>query len=341
MADLYAEVIGVVEHMRILDLTQAVRPQIWSLMLGVGGTFDVVVRTDSDPSRLSPAVRQLMSELDPEVAVDRLRADVGLRRRWPGAGASQPRADVGVRRRSAGARRRRRLRRDLVLGWSADAGDRHPHGARRESRPRAETRSWSQGLRLIVPSLCIGAAGAWVLSHFIGGLLYETNAADPLTFAATVALLLVVALAGLLRSGSARDHGQSAGGVENGLEPRISRTAIVNKNQTGHGPHGSARISLYRYATDQTATDNTDNTESSGLRTARTTDQTNRREPTACGHWPERLPMQRSIATLTGHRPRHTRRSSSPETASARRRGALGRSVGSSTCADPNIVSIE
>jgi putative ABC transport system permease protein len=53
-----------------------------------------------------------------------------------------------------------------------------------------------QGLRLIVPSLCLGAAAAWVLAHFIDGLLYETEATDPLTFAATVALLLVVALAG-------------------------------------------------------------------------------------------------------------------------------------------------
>jgi ABC-type antimicrobial peptide transport system permease subunit len=53
-----------------------------------------------------------------------------------------------------------------------------------------------QGLRLVVPSLCLGGAGAWLLSHFISGLLYETDAADPLTFAVTVALLLLVASMG-------------------------------------------------------------------------------------------------------------------------------------------------
>jgi ABC-type antimicrobial peptide transport system permease subunit len=53
-----------------------------------------------------------------------------------------------------------------------------------------------EGLKLIVPSLAIGAFAAWVLSHFIADLLYETEAADPATFAATAFALLVVALAG-------------------------------------------------------------------------------------------------------------------------------------------------
>ena len=65
------------------------------------------------------------------------------------------------------------------------------------ARPgRVRTSILVQGLRLILPSLAIGSAGAWILSHFIGGLLFETDAADPLTFAATALLLLAVALAG-------------------------------------------------------------------------------------------------------------------------------------------------
>ena len=42
----------------------------------------------------------------------------------------------------------------------------------------------------------IGAAAAWLLSHFIATLLYQTDAADPLTFLAMSGFLLAVALAG-------------------------------------------------------------------------------------------------------------------------------------------------
>jgi len=65
------------------------------------------------------------------------------------------------------------------------------------ARPgRVRTSILVQGLRLILPSLAIGSAGAWILSHFIGDFLFETDAADPMTFAATALLLLAVALAG-------------------------------------------------------------------------------------------------------------------------------------------------
>jgi ABC-type antimicrobial peptide transport system permease subunit len=53
-----------------------------------------------------------------------------------------------------------------------------------------------QGLRLILPSLGIGAAAAWLLSEFIATLLYQTEATDPLTFLAMTVILLSVALAG-------------------------------------------------------------------------------------------------------------------------------------------------
>ena len=193
--DLYAEVIGVVEHMRILDLTQAVRPQIWTPMSGLGGTFYTVLRTDRDPASLVSTVREQMSQLDAGVAVDRLvpmssyvadglaQARLSLALMTAFGVAALVLAVVGVYgviSYSVGQRTR-------------EIGIRMALGAR---PGRVRNAILIQGLRLIVPSLCIGAAGAWVLSHFISGLLYETDAADPLTFAATVALLLLVALMG-------------------------------------------------------------------------------------------------------------------------------------------------
>jgi predicted permease len=50
----FAEVIGVVEHIRAHDLSRAVRPQIYTPM-GAAGRLDVVIRTAGDPSSLAGA----------------------------------------------------------------------------------------------------------------------------------------------------------------------------------------------------------------------------------------------------------------------------------------------
>lgn len=181
--------------MRILDLTQAVRPQIWTPMLGLGGTFYTVLRTDRDPAALVSTVREEMSALDSQVAVDRLvpmstyvadglsqaRLSLALMSAFGVAALVLAVVGVyGVISYSVGQRTR-------------EIGIRMALGAR---PGRVRNAILVQGLRLIVPSLCVGAAAAWVLSHFISGLLYETDATDPLTFAATVALLLLVASIG-------------------------------------------------------------------------------------------------------------------------------------------------
>jgi putative ABC transport system permease protein len=65
-----------------------------------------------------------------------------------------------------------------------------------ESQGHVRNTVLREGLRLVLPSLAIGAAAAWVLSQFITTLLYQTDAGDPSTFLAMSAVLLVVALAG-------------------------------------------------------------------------------------------------------------------------------------------------
>jgi predicted permease len=193
--DLYAEVIGVVEHMRVLDLTQAVRPEIWAPMLGVAGTFYTVVRTDRDPASLVSPVRDLMAELDPQAAVDRVLPMSS----YVADGLSQARLSLALMTAFGAAA--------LVLAVvgvygvisysvgqrTREIGIRMALGAR---PGRVRNAILLQGLRLVVPSLCLGGAGAWLLSHFISGLLYETDAADPVTFAVTIVLLLLVALMG-------------------------------------------------------------------------------------------------------------------------------------------------
>ena len=48
-----------------------------------------------------------------------------------------------------------------------------------------------RGLRLVLPGVAIGVAGAWTLSRFLESLLF-----DPLAFAAGPVVLIVVAVAG-------------------------------------------------------------------------------------------------------------------------------------------------
>ena len=89
------------------------------------------------------------------------------------------------------------------------------------ARPgRVRTSILVQGLRLILPSLAIGSAGAWILSHFIGGLLFETDAADPLTFAAHGAAPPGRRAGRLLRARPPGHDGQPVDGVAGRLEPR-------------------------------------------------------------------------------------------------------------------------
>jgi putative ABC transport system permease protein len=194
--DLYAEVIGVVEHMRILDLSRSVRPQIWVPIVGnVPGTFYVVVRTTGDPGSLANPVWQAMRALDREVAVDRMapmsayvadglaqaRLSLALMTAFGFAAIALAVVGVyGVISYSVGQRTRE-------IGIRIALGERPSH---------VRNTILIEGLRLIVPSLAVGALAAWILTRFIGGLLYETEAADPRTFILTSVTLLAVALAG-------------------------------------------------------------------------------------------------------------------------------------------------
>jgi putative ABC transport system permease protein len=193
---LYSEVIGVVEHMRILDLTRAVRPQMWIPILGgIGPSFYGVVRTEGQPASLAPTIRQTIRAVDPSVAVDRVLPMTA----YVADGLAQARLSLalmgafgvvalvlatvgvyGVISYSVGERTR-----EIGIRMALGA---HPS--------RVRNTILLQGLRLILPSLGIGAAAAWLLSEFIATLLYQTEATDPLTFLAMTVILLSVALAG-------------------------------------------------------------------------------------------------------------------------------------------------
>ena len=193
-ANPYAEVVGVVEHIRMHDLSRAVRPQIY-VPQGAGGRVGVVIRGGVDAESLAPSVRQVMERLDPDLPVDRLRplatyVDDALAQSRLNlvlmslfGGAALLLACVGIygvfsyavgqRTREIGIRmalgQEPRQVRNLVLG---------------------------EGLRMIATSIAIGLAAAFVLSRAVASLLYGVNATDPGTFVLMAAVLASVALAG-------------------------------------------------------------------------------------------------------------------------------------------------
>jgi putative ABC transport system permease protein len=197
-ANAFAEVVGVVEHIRSQDLARAVRPQIFRPLIGFGGTQPfVVVRTTVDPASLATNVRQLVASMDPDAPVDRaqplsayvgdalaqskltlvLMAGFGIVALIMAAvgiygvisySVSQRTKEIGIR--MALGQETWQIR-NLVVG---------------------------QGLRLVAISLVIGLAAAYALTTTVSGLLYGVNPRDPLTFGAMALFLLIVALLGCL-----------------------------------------------------------------------------------------------------------------------------------------------
>ena len=89
--------------------------------------------------------------------------------------------------------RRRRLRRAVVLGVAAHAGDRRAHRAWRQP-PQVRRLVVRSGVSLVAVGIAIGLVTAFVGDA--GGrnqLLYKVSPFDPLTFAAVSGLLLSVA----------------------------------------------------------------------------------------------------------------------------------------------------
>jgi ABC-type antimicrobial peptide transport system permease subunit len=191
--DGFAEVVGVVEHMRQHDLTRDILHQIYyPIGQGTPTVMTFVVETTLDPASLLPTVRRTVSEMDPDLPVSRLtpmstyllegqaQARFSLVLMSVLGAVALVLTAVGVfgvisytvsqRTREFGIRLAlgedpRRTRRSVVMG----------------------------GMRLVLISVGIGLLGSLAVTRLIAGLLYDVSPADPLTFAGIGLLLAGVA----------------------------------------------------------------------------------------------------------------------------------------------------
>jgi putative ABC transport system permease protein len=191
---MHAEVVGVVEHTRLLDLRRPVRGQIYR-PLGGAPVVAVVVRTRTAPEVVASDVRAIVRSLNPKLAVDDLQpmttyvADA-LASSWFSLVlmnvfglAALVLATVGIygviaysigqRTREFGIR--------LALG---------------EEPSRIRNLILRDGLTLFAISLPIGVAGAMVVGRLLQDLLYGIAPTDAPTYVGAAAVLAAAALFG-------------------------------------------------------------------------------------------------------------------------------------------------
>ncbi|HSA55925.1 MAG TPA: ABC transporter permease [Gemmatimonadaceae bacterium] len=187
------EIIGVVRHQRNASLAVDGRETMYMVDAqgGFGAANRWLVRTEGDPSRLVPAVRAAVRELNPRYVLSELQPYTALldRARAPTRFALVcigVFAVVAVVLASVGLYG---VLSTLVRQRTAEIGVRMAFGASGTSVFRLVV---GQGMRLAVVGIGAGLLAAFALTRVMQTMLVGVSATDPLTFAAIVALFLGV-----------------------------------------------------------------------------------------------------------------------------------------------------
>jgi putative ABC transport system permease protein len=188
------EVVGVVEHGRIINVREKVRPQIYlPYRAGPGPNMTLAIRTDSDPLPLIASIRREVDAVGTGRAVNAVRTmDAYVSAAMGGtrftlilmgilASIALVLSSVGIYSVITYLARQR----------SHETGIRIALGAQRSDIVRMNVK---EGLVLASAGVPIGLGGAFFLSRFIENLLYGVASTDPVTFVGIPILLILVAL---------------------------------------------------------------------------------------------------------------------------------------------------
>lgn len=191
--DAFAEVVGVIEHMRVLDVRRPVRGQIYT-PYARAGALAIVVRASGDAAPSAATLREAMRTIDPalpitvrpmrDILADNLaptRFSVLLMTAF--AGLAVLLAGIGIYGVMACA----------VAQQTKEIGIRMALG---EAPSRIRNRVVRDGMRLVAISVAIGLPGAFLLARAQSGLLFGVQPSDPLTFLLTPILLAAIAFLG-------------------------------------------------------------------------------------------------------------------------------------------------
>jgi putative ABC transport system permease protein len=192
-------IVGVVEDVKLFGLSQEIPPVVYlpftqaPKVAILRNSWAIVVQASGDPLQLVGAVREQVWSLDrgqPIVGMGRMEtlvADSLLQPRFGTlllslfAGIALVMALVGIYGLVSYSVAQRTREVGIRLALGAGTGD----------VLRLVLR---QGMTLVAVGIVVGLAIAFALARFLGSLLYEVNAGDPLTFASVAVLLGLVAL---------------------------------------------------------------------------------------------------------------------------------------------------
>ena len=188
-------IIGVVGSERQTSLAIAPQIEVFIPFAQQANSYmTLVARTSSDPASLVPAVRRVVADLDPNLALATLNTMSAL---WTRSIARQrfvmilviTFAAVGLALAVVGVYG---VMAQLARGRTRELGIRLALGA------RAGQVQWlvvRDGLRLVAVGLGLGIVGAMLATRAMGALLYQVAPTDPTTFLTVPVILALTALA--------------------------------------------------------------------------------------------------------------------------------------------------
>jgi macrolide transport system ATP-binding/permease protein len=188
------EVIGVARDGKYRTLGETPKPYMYfHLPQDYEAGMTLLIRTANDPKSLTPAVREVVRNLDsrlPIYGVMTLQEHMGYALMWTRMGAKLS-TTFGLLALLLAATGLYSLMAYSVGQRTREIGIRMALGAQRGDVLRLVA---VQGMRLAVAGIVVGIPLAFVLTRVMSGLLYGVSAADPLIFIVVPVLLGAVAL---------------------------------------------------------------------------------------------------------------------------------------------------
>lgn len=187
------EVVGVTEDGKYAGLNEQPQPIVYlPIRQSYSGTTTIVVRGDSEPGRLLPSIRAEIRAIDPAIAVfgARVLAERLALPLFPARIAATLLAAFGVLSLSLAAIGIYGVMSQMVSRRRREIGIRVALGARGEDVLKL---TMTAGMAPAFLGAFLGAGAALVLTRWMANLLFGVSPKDPWTFAATAALLLLVA----------------------------------------------------------------------------------------------------------------------------------------------------
>ena len=190
----YAEVIGVIKHPRVHDLTRAVREQVYLAQYQQPqGQIGLVVRTSSDAGAISKQVEKAVASLDRGIPVFEVRtikdsvSDVLAPRRFSllllmiFGGLATGLAMVGLYGTIAYSVSQRRREIGIRMAMGATSYE-------------VSRMVLSEALQLTSAGIVAGLLGTLLLGRILSSLLFEISTSDPITYVSGAVLVALVSL---------------------------------------------------------------------------------------------------------------------------------------------------